>query len=155
MGVIYRVVVTAEQDGDYETLFELAGGPQLIGRLAPSAVVEAVAQRTEAVRADVPSSLAERVMDAAAAAGAPVVPSWHPFGGEQPTKQRKRRTKAEIAADNEAQAAGFRDAAHRAEAETQQAGQPAVDEPSSAQVELAATREEGPPAAPHNPFATN
>lgn len=117
MGIIYRVTVTAEEttpgsDYDTETLFELAGGAELIGRLAPAAVIEAVAQRTEAVRA----GLAERVMDAAAAAGAPVAPASHPFQGEQPAR-RPRRTKAQIAADTEAQSLGFRDAAHRAEVE--------------------------------------
>jgi hypothetical protein len=42
-------------------------------------------------------------------------PDTHPTASETP--KRKRRTKAEIAADNAAQAAGYRDAAHRAEAE--------------------------------------
>jgi hypothetical protein len=114
MGMIYRVTVTAERtDGDYdtETLFELAGGAALIGRLAPSAVIEAVAQRTEDVRVD-GAPLADRVMDAAATAGAPV----HPFAAANEPVKRPRRTKVQIAADKAAQEAGFRDAAHQAEA---------------------------------------
>lgn len=147
--IIYRVTVTAEEtapgsDYDSETLFELAGGAELIGRLAPAAVIEAVAQRTEAVRA----GLAERVMDAAAAAGAPVAPASHPFQGEQPAR-RPRRTKAQIAADTEAQSLGFRDAAHRAEVEaTLQRAEATAPGEGSAEATESETSSVAEPAAP-------
>lgn len=113
MTTIYRVTVVAETTdagGGYEgseTLFELAGGADIVGRLAPAALVDALL--ATAVAAREPLTVAERVMDAAASAGAPIETA-------EQTK-RKRRTKAEIAADSEAQSLGFRDAAHRAESQ--------------------------------------
>jgi hypothetical protein len=121
MGDTYRVTIVREtgSGGEFEseTLFEVAGGIGLVARIAPGALVDALRAADEEGVPDA-GALADRVMDAAAAAGAPVAPSSHPFQGEQP--KRKRRTKAEIAADAEAQAAGYRDAAHRAEVEAQQ-----------------------------------
>jgi hypothetical protein len=110
MGTIYRVTVVAETtdaQGGYEsseTLFELAGGADMVARIAPSALGDALS-------AEAPETLADRVMDGAAAVGAPV----------EQRPRRPRRTKAQIAADEAAVAAGFRDAAHRAEVESHDA----------------------------------
>jgi hypothetical protein len=152
MGTIYRVTVVAETTdtgGGYEgsdTLFELAGGADIVGRLAPAAVVDALLQAndTDAVRQTLP--LAERVMDSAAAAGAPIVAS-----ADTPEQaKRKRRTRQQIADDNTAQNLGFRDHAHRMEVESQQGGQPTTEGPSipAQQVHI----NDAPPA-PYNPFA--
>lgn len=126
MGDVYRVQIVRESGSgesyESETIFEVAGGIGLVMKLAPGALVDALREACE----DVPAPLAEQVMDAAAAAGAPVVPNSHPFQGAEPAK-RKRRTKAEIAADEAAVAAGYRDAAHQAEVVAQQAGQPTVE----------------------------
>jgi hypothetical protein len=114
MGDVYRVSIVREtgsgEDYETETLFEVAGGIGMVVRIAPGALVDALRAANEDVP---PSELAERVMDAAREAGAPVAPASHPFQGEHP--KRKRRSKAEIAADEAAKALGFRDAAHQAE----------------------------------------
>jgi hypothetical protein len=156
MGTIYRVTVVAETtdaQGGYEsseTLFELAGGADMVARIAPSALGDALS-------AEAPETLADRVMDGAAAAGAPV----------EQRPRRPRRTKAQIAADEAAVAAGFRDAAHRAEVEshdaeprlphpdpTVAAGMAAAPSPAgpvTAQA-MAGTMPPPPPAGDYNPF---
>jgi hypothetical protein len=91
MGTIYRVTVVAETTDDKgghegsETLFELAGGADMVARIAPSALADALS-------AEAPETLGDQVMDSAAAAGAPV----------EQKPRRPRRTKAQIAADEAA-----------------------------------------------------
>lgn len=146
MATIYRVTVTRIEDDVYaETLFELAGGADIVGRLAPAALVDALLQTAVAARE--PLTVAERVMDSAAAAGAPVVTS-----ADTPEQaKRRRRTKQQIADDKAAEALGFRDHAHRVEAESANGDgkSPATDVPagSAPHVEMAPV----PP--PYNPFA--
>jgi hypothetical protein len=162
MATIYRVTVTTENEGDYETLFELAGGPTLIGKLAPDAIIEAIATRTEAVHANV----AERVMDGAMAAmPAPDgTPAPQAPAGEGDKPKRSRRTRAQIAADEAAQAAGFRDAAHQAEVTALQqpsrvadgAPETYVPPPAAVPAPSVATGDAAPPPANEpvfNPFA--
>lgn len=119
----YRVILLREGAERDETLFEIAGSAAQVGRLAPADLLEALQadqddrafedDDTSATRPTTPHSggtLADRVFDAAAQAGAP-------SGDASPGgTKRTRRTKAQIAADKEAQALGFRDAAHRTEA---------------------------------------
>lgn len=148
MTTIYRVTVIAETTdtgGGYEgseTLFELAGGADIVGRLAPAALVDALLQTAVAARE--PLTVAERVMDSAAAAGAPIETA-------EQTK-RKRRTKQQIADDKAAEALGFRDHAHRVETESANGAQ-ATEEgtPIGPAVVLPAPGGDVPP--PYNPFA--
>ena len=136
----YRVIVLREGTAEDETLFEIAGSASLVGRVVPSALVDALDGDVQE-RAGVPASgreLADRVFDAATAAGvAAEQQAAGPAGetAEQATK-RKRRTKAEIAADKEAVALGFRDAAHRAEVERAQAPHPGGPDPAAVPAEV-------------------
>lgn len=119
----YRVIVLREGADADETLFEIAGSAARVARIAPGALLDVLAE-DEGNWADAERALADRVFDSAGAAGAAGEQQAAGADGEtveQATK-RKRRTKAEIAADKEAQAAGFRDAAHRAEVESAQGG---------------------------------
>lgn len=141
MGDIYRVIVQREsgEGRDYTnaTLFEVAGSPELIGALLPQALRAALDSATE-------SQAAGAVLDDAI--------GKLPPAAEAPQQKRKRRTKAEIAADEAAQAAGFRDAAHQREAT---ASGPGADPASAAQQSPPgeqAPAEHQPPA-PFNPFA--
>ncbi len=122
----YRVIVMRDTDGEDalkgDVLFELAGSASLVSRLAPGALIEALSGGEAAQdEPDVPAvnppghyrPLADRVFDSAVAAGNAAEAQQN--GAEAP--KRKRRTKAEIAADTEAQNLGFRDAAHRVQVE--------------------------------------
>jgi hypothetical protein len=169
----YRVIVLREASAssEEETLFELTGSAVLVARLAPTALLDVLSADPEAqgepaaaaaVTATGERSLADRVFDGAIAAGA--VAEQAP--ASEPAK-RTRRTKAQIAADNEAQAAGFRDAAHRAEVENgpqQQAAPvapvvaPAADGPRDAVAPgpaPAPAAQADPSAPPWNPFVPN
>lgn len=162
----YRVIVMREGADADETLFEIAGSAARVARIAPGALLDVLAE-DEGNWADTERALADRVFDSAAAAGAAAEQQAAGPDGEtveQATK-RKRRTKAEIAADKEAQAAGFRDAAHRAEAEQQAVavGVPAATAPQvAADGAGAGVLLQQPPvieqpaavAAPYNPFAS-
>lgn len=116
----YRVIVLREDDEADETLFEIAGSAALVGRLVPGALIEALEADDERDAATSPAApavnVADRVFDGAVTAGAAAEAQQ---SGE-PVK-RARRTKAQIAADKEAQGLGFRDAAHRAEVEAHDA----------------------------------
>lgn len=169
----YRVSIVREtgsgSDYETETVFEVAGSIGLVLKVAPGALSDALRIAGEQENVPGAAGLAERVMDSAAATGAPVVPSSHPFQGDQPAK-RTRRTKAQVAADKEAEGLGYRDAAHRAEVEsTQQQAAPAVPaEPEQVAAPVAveslntnqgagdgssvAGLQAGVPAAPYNPF---
>lgn len=93
----YRVIVMREGETKDETLFELSGSAVLVARLVPGALLDVLSADPDAQGA--PDEQAQE--DAAdEAAGRP---------------KRTRRTKAQIAADEAAKAAGFRDAAHQAE----------------------------------------
>lgn len=134
----YRVIVEQVGDDKDETLFEIVGAASLVQSVVPG-VLDAVLSGSDEVR-----PLADRVFDSAvdaeradrAAPGGPVEP---------PKQTRPRRTKAQIAADKEAEGLGFRDAAHRAEVEAQQAGQPTVEAPP---IPAPALPEQASPAAP-------
>lgn len=121
----YRVIVLREGTDADETLFEIAGPATMVAKLAPAALLDALVG--DAAEVAYPGrDVADRVFDQATAAGAAAeaqatTPSGGPAGEtEAESTKRKRRTKAQIAADNEAQGLGFRDAAHRAEVESQQ-----------------------------------
>jgi len=138
----YRVIVLREGATEDETLFEIAGPARRVMRIAPGAVLEAMDEdQRERAEGEPERSVADRVFDSAVAAGG--------AGSEQPdqaeTPKRKRRTKAEIEADNAAVAAGFRDAAHQAEA----GQQPAAAAPPAADP---AIETPAPPRGPFNPF---
>lgn len=172
MGTIYRVTVLREGTTEDETLFELAGSASLLARLAPGALLEAMdedgdaraVQQYDEGRA---ASIANRVFDSAVSAGAAAEAQANGDAAEGP--KRTRRTKAQIAADKEAQGLGFRDAAHRAEVESQQqapAGvtatttfEGAAPVPPAGEVVAGSvpgaivTGPPAPPAAPYNPFA--
>jgi hypothetical protein len=138
MGTIYRVTVVAETtdaQGGYEsseTLFELAGGADMVARIAPSALGDALS-------AEAPETLADRVMDGAAAVGAPV----------EQRPRRPRRTKAQIAAD---------EAAARAAGEIAKEANAAADYPPATPAgpvtaqAMAGTMPPPPPAGEYNPF---
>lgn len=141
---MYKVTVTRLDDDAYvETLFELAGSAALVQGIVPGVLDTVLAQSSR----EGDRTIADRVFDAAATAGRAA--EQQAEGGEtdeQKTK-RTRRTKAQIAADKEAQGLGFRDAAHRAEVESSLAQQRVADGPASV-----ASLPEGavpvPPAAP-------
>jgi hypothetical protein len=151
----YRVTVIREGATEDETLFELAGSAALVAKIAPGVVADAL------LRADIEDAggengrLADRVFDDAVAAG-----NAAQAQAEAPeTTKRKRRTKAEIAADDEAKRLGFRDAAHRAEAEraADESRADAATAPATAAAPAPANY--APPAGaaqvtvPYNPFA--
>jgi hypothetical protein len=121
----YRVIVLREGADNDETLFEIAGAASMVGRIAPGALLEALSADTDRSADESPSpaapagNIADRVFDDAVAAGRAAEAQAAAPGGET-TKTRTRRTKAQKAADDEAQGLGFRDAAHRAEVEAQQ-----------------------------------
>jgi hypothetical protein len=134
----YRVIVLREGDAGDETLFEIAGGAVLIARLVPGALADVlsgdpVAQGEVGAATLTPggviaapggpftmraasAGMADRVFDGAVAAGNAAEAQSAPAGAEPAKPTRTRRTKAQIEADKAAQAAGFRDAAHQAEA---------------------------------------
>lgn len=117
----YRVIVLREGATEDETLFEIAGPAAMVAKLAPGALLDAL--DADGDRAEVPSyvpptSLADRVFDSAVAAGNDAAADS--ADTEAAKTKRNRRTKAQIAADKEAVGLGFRDAAHRAEVESQQ-----------------------------------
>lgn len=114
----YRVIVLREGDSTDETLFEIAGPASLVQHVVPGAL-DAVLSGSE-VGATSERSLADRVFDAAVAAGTDAERQQDEADEAAGKPKRNRRTKAQIAADKEAQALGFRDAAHRAEVESQQ-----------------------------------
>lgn len=128
----YRVIVLREGTDADETLFEIAGPARRLMRIAPGAVLDSLDEDEQERAGSTPLAgreLAERVFDSASAAaraaetqgaGVPANVADESAAIEAAKTKRKRRTKAEIAADEAAQAAGFRDAAHRAEAEAQQ-----------------------------------
>lgn len=112
----YRVTIermTPDADGDLmgKTVGEFMGPSEQLARFVPGAVAEALGAERVAVTTvmpqDAPTTFAEPRDADEQPAPAPAA--------EAP--KRKRRTKAEIAADTEAQSLGYRDAAHRAEAE--------------------------------------
>jgi hypothetical protein len=148
----YRVIVMREGTTEDETLFEIAGSAALVQGIVPG-VLDTVlgSQADEAAR-----SLADRVFDGAVAAGtgAEQQGGAPKFADAEPVKQtRNRRTKAQIAADKEAQDLGFRDAAHRAEVEAQQQVHPGGPDPSAVPAEPVAApvppvAETPPPATP-------
>jgi hypothetical protein len=113
----YRVTVLREGTTEDETLFEIAGGAVLVGRLVPAALLDVLSADPEA-QGEPERSLADRVFDSVVSAGAAAEAQANGDAAEGP--KRTRRTKAQIAADKEAQGLGFRDAAHRAEVESQQ-----------------------------------
>jgi hypothetical protein len=155
----YRVIVIREGDDD-ETLFEIAGSAAMVARLAPTALLDVLGADADQTDPAPAANLADRVLDSAlAAGGAPQ------FADAEPVKQtRNRRTKAQIAADKEAEGLGFRDAAHRAEVEAQEEvpAEPVVTEQPApepvASTPPPAIPVAGPPAAapadgaPWNPF---
>lgn len=125
----YRVIVLREGTDQDETLFEMAGSVALILGVVPSVLGTVLTtdeerpagpgeQSAQPATPAAAASLADRVFDSAAAA----LPAQNgrPLGLPAPTTKRTRRTKAQIAADEAAVAAGFRDAAHRTEVESQQ-----------------------------------
>jgi|SRR5690349_19185477 len=126
----YRVIVLREGTTEDETLFELAGSAVMVGRIVPGALLDVLSADPEAQGETAPppsSVVADRVFDAAVAAGAAgaaaeAQSSGQPADADEGKTRRPRRTKAQIAADKEAQGLGFRDAAHRAEVESQQQG---------------------------------
>jgi hypothetical protein len=117
MGDIYRVTIVREsgtgESYESETVFEVAGGSALVARIAPGALSDALRAAGE----QVPEVLQQQ--------GPAPVGAVDIQDADKP--KRNRRTKAQIAADEAAQAAGFRDAAHQAEAAAQQAGQPTTE----------------------------
>ena len=150
MGDIYRVTIVRENnDGEQfesETVLEVAGSAQRVARAVKRELDDLSGDGQATVPAEqlaaVQPSLADRVFDQAVA-GQPV---------SEPVK-RKRRTNAEIAADKAAVAAGYRDAAHQAEAEAQQ--QVEAEPVSPAEAPESVPAEPAPaatPAAPYNPF---
>jgi hypothetical protein len=174
MGDIYRVTIVRENsDGEQfesETVLEVAGGAQRVARAVTRELSDLFGE-TE------PTPLPQRqladVMFDAAISGqqvpaAVLAPNGHPFQNAEPVK-RTRRTKAQIAADNAAQGLGYRDAAHRAEVEAQEAevedreAAAAVTEPTESaagavspaapeSVPAEATPEAQPAEVPFNPF---
>jgi hypothetical protein len=137
----YRVIVLREGETKDETLFELLGSATLLARLVPGALLDVLGADPDAQGAPDAESAAERQDAADEAAGRP---------------KRTRRTKAQIAADNAAQALGFRDAAHQAEAAAPTDGTPApVTVPApAAPLPVAPTlpAADASPAPPYNPF---
>jgi hypothetical protein len=159
----YRVIVMRESSAEDETLFEIAGSASLVQNVVPG-VLDAVLSGSEEVR-----SLADRVFDSATAAGREAERQGEAPETEEAKTKRNRRTKAQIAADKEAQGLGFRDAAHRAEAESQQQVHPGGPDPAAVPAEVPSGFAPVPPAvpapsvatgdpapaAPYNPFATS
>ena len=124
----YRVIVERIGDEKDETLFEIVGSAVLVARMVPAALLDVLSGDPEAQG----GSVADRVLDAALTAGGERPDGVLRSADAEPVKQtRNRRSKAQIAADKEAEGLGFRDAAHRAEVEAQQAGQPTTDAPPS------------------------
>jgi hypothetical protein len=133
----YRVIVLREGSETDETLFEIAGPARRVMRLGPTAVLDTIDEDMQerdgapaGAEGEPERPLADRVFDQATAAGAAAEAQSGTQGAETP-KTRTRRTKAQIAADKEAQALGFRDAAHRAEAESQQQAHPGGPDPAA------------------------
>ena len=144
MGKRYTVTVQMIEDVpdpaggtmlDYTTVLDLTGPGEMLARFAPGAVAETLGAERAAVTVVMPQDVPTP--------GTPgldrltFVPE--PTGEGEPAKPRTRRTKAQKAADDAAQALGFRDAAHRAEVEAQQSA-PDSREPDPAT-----------PDAPHGP----
>jgi hypothetical protein len=121
MATIYRVTVVAETTDDKggyensETLFELAGGAAMVAMIAPDATRMALNGAVEPGR-----TLADAVFDNAvtAAGGQPILLTEQTAPVEPPKAPRNRRSKAEIAADKEAQGLGFQNHAHRTAVES-------------------------------------
>lgn len=122
----YRVTVEKierDEDGDPRgsVVLELLAPGAMLARFAPGAVAEVLGAERAAVTVVMPQDVPEGDEPDTPAVNPErhYRPAAEPAAGDvpaaEPTK-RKRRTKAEIAADKEAQALGFRDAAHRAEA---------------------------------------
>jgi hypothetical protein len=166
MATLYRVTVVAETTDDKggyegsETLFELAGGAAMVAMIAPDATRMALNGAVEPGR-----TLADAVFDNAvtAAGGQPILPTEQTaptFRDAEPVKQtRNRRSKAQIAADKEAEGLGYRDAAHRTEVESMVAAAPpeAVVSSGPAQDPAGRTMAAAAPAPTEpvfNPFAT-
>jgi hypothetical protein len=107
VGVIYRLTVvkeTTDMGGGYEgdeTLFELAGSATMLGRIAPSAVLDALIADEHSGGAPAQQQvLADRVWDAAVANG--TVPAGTPTEADRVAidkPKRTRRTKQQIAED--------------------------------------------------------
>lgn len=119
MAEIYRVAVQrvvrtlnengAEVDRDYVSVIEFEAPADSLLRFAPAEVAVALGAPGIAVtvmpeRETVPGDTE-----------ADEAPEPEPAPGEPAKPTRKRRTKAEKAADDAAQAEGYRDAAHKAE----------------------------------------
>lgn len=139
MAKIYRVSLIEEDGDEYGTLFELAGSPGMVGATAPAAIVTALAE----IGIDVAPAQQDIVRPVAGAVA--TAPLGTVFGGVTGPTKRTRRTKAEIAAAEQA----------LQEADATSAVAAAVDEPTSAQVELAAAAEPAGAeqvAAPYDPF---
>jgi hypothetical protein len=167
----YRVTVLREGTTEDETLFEIAGGAVLVGRLVPAALLDVLSADPEA-QGEPERSLTDRVFDSAVSAGAEAEQDAADDSAGRP--RRTRRTKAQIAADKEAVGLGFRDAAHRAEVEGANGAQvpttfagaapvpaevPSGFVPPAGEVVVGSvpgavvTEAPAPPAAPYNPFA--
>lgn len=174
----YRVTVLREGTTEDETLFEIAGGAVLVGRLVPAALLDVLSADPEA-QGEPERSLADRVFDSAVSAGAEAEQDAADDSAGRP--RRTRRTKAQIAADKAAQALGFRDHAHRVEVEGANGAQAAEEGvqvtttfagatpvpaevpsgfvPPAGEVVVGSvpgaivTEAPAPPAAPYNPFA--
>lgn len=139
MAKIYRVSLIEEDGDEYGTLFELAGSPGMVGATAPAAITAALAEiGVDVVPGSVPVP--------AAVATAPL---GTVFGGVTAPTKRTRRTKAEIAAAEQAQ-----QEAEAARGDAVATVAAVVDEPTSAQVELAAVMESPAEQAapPYDPF---
>jgi hypothetical protein len=159
----YRVIIMREGVEADETLFEIAGSAGLVQQIVP-AVLDTVLAEGWAATAAAGRSLADRVFDSVIAADAAAEAEQDAADEAAGKPKRTRRTKAQIAADKEAQAAGFRDAAHRAEVESTVAAAPpeaviaggpaaaAAYAPSAIVTEAPAAS--GGDAAPWNPFAS-
>lgn len=168
----YRVIVLREGAEADETLFEIAGSAARVARIAPGALIDVLAEDSESwadgQRAAQAASVADRVFDAAVAAGADAEAEQDAADEAAGKPKRTRRTKAQIAADKEAQGLGYRDAAHRAEVEAQQqngvtvtttfAGATPVPPPGEVVVgsvpgAIVTGPQAAPAAPPYNPFA--
>lgn len=132
MGVIYRLTVvkeTTDPGGGYEgdeTLFELAGSATMLGRIAPSAVLDALIADEHSGGAPAQQQvLADKVWDAAVANG--TVPAGTPSEAPQPeAPKRTRRTKQQIAEDKAREA---QQASLQAHANSAAQGGPGVPAP--------------------------
>lgn len=144
----YRIVVEQIGDTEDETLFEIVGGASLMQGVVPS-MLDAVLREVNSPPASADAVFEGAVASGVAAGALPAGTVAGPPAVEPPKPARKRRTKAEIAADELAAAQQHPQPAAAPVAPAEPAQPVAVPDG----VIVPEQASPAAPAAPYNPFA--